>query len=90
MHRSLRSSRFALNRLATVAIACQLVLPVIRPSTAAAQGTTQTGSIAGKVTDDKGGAIAGAQVGVQGTTVGALTCTKFGATTALPRKHEVE
>ena len=75
MHRSLRSIRFSLNRFATVAIACQLVLPVIRPSMAVAQGATQTGSIGGKVTDDEGAPIAGAQVGVQGTTAGAQTGT---------------
>jgi outer membrane receptor protein involved in Fe transport len=73
MHRGLRSNYFTLNRLATVAIACQLFLPVLRPSTAAAQGAAQTGSVAGKVTDEKGAPIAGAQVGIQGTTVGALT-----------------
>ena len=73
MHRSFRSRRFAITRLATVALAWQLVLPVVRPSPAAAQGAAQTGSIAGKVTDDKGVPIAGAQVAIQGTTVGALT-----------------
>jgi outer membrane receptor protein involved in Fe transport len=74
MHRSLRSNRF-LNRFATMALACQLVLPVIRPATAVAQGATQTGSIGGKVTDERGAPIAGAQVGVQGTTAGAQTGT---------------
>ncbi len=73
MHRSLRSNRFSLNRFATMAIACQLVLPVIRPAMAVAQGATQTGSIAGKVTDERGAPIAGAQVGIQGTTAGAQT-----------------
>jgi iron complex outermembrane receptor protein len=73
MHRGLRSNHLALNRLATVAIAWQLFLPVLRPSTAAAQGAAQTGSVAGKVTDEKGAPIAGAQVGIQGTTVAALT-----------------
>ena len=75
MHRRFRSGRFALSRLATVALAWQLVLPVIQPSTAAAQGAAQTGSIAGKVTDERGAPIAGAQVGVPGTTAGAQTGT---------------
>ena len=61
MHRSSRSNRISLVRLATVALAWQLVLPVVRPSPAAAQGAAQTGSIAGKVTDEKGAPIAGAQ-----------------------------
>jgi iron complex outermembrane receptor protein len=61
------------NRLAAVAVAALLSLPVVRPSAAAAQGAAPTGSIAGKVTDDKGAPIAGAQVAIQGTTVGALT-----------------
>jgi iron complex outermembrane recepter protein len=75
MHRSLRSSRFSLNRFAIVAITCQLLVPLIRPATVFAQGAAQTGSIAGKVTDERGGPIAGAQVGVQGTTAGAQTGT---------------
>lgn len=75
MHSSLGSNGFSLNRLAIVAIACQLVLPIVRPSIAAAQGVTETGSLSGRVTDDKGAPIAGAQVGVQGTTAGAQTGT---------------
>jgi outer membrane receptor protein involved in Fe transport len=58
-----------------MALAWQLVLPVVRPSMAVAQGAAQTGSIGGKVTDDKGAPIAGAQIGVQGTTAGAQTGT---------------
>jgi iron complex outermembrane recepter protein len=73
MHPSGRSTR-ALARLAATALAWQLVLPIARPSTAVAQGT-QTGSISGKVVDEKGVPIAGAQVGVQGTTAGAQTGT---------------
>jgi hypothetical protein len=49
------------------------LLPLARPSVVAAQGAAQTGSVAGKVTDDKGAPVAGAQVGIQGTTVGAQT-----------------
>jgi iron complex outermembrane recepter protein len=75
MHRSLRSNCFAFNGVATVALVCQLVLPVVRPATAAAQDASQTGSIGGKVTDEKGAPVSGAQVGVQGTTAGAQTGT---------------
>jgi iron complex outermembrane receptor protein len=75
MHRSSRWNHCSLNRFATVAIACQCLLPVIRPSIASAQGAAQTGSIGGKVTDERGAPIAGAQVGVQGTTAGAQTGT---------------
>jgi iron complex outermembrane receptor protein len=74
MHRSCRSIR-ALNRVAALALAWHLVLPVVQPSLAVAQGAAQTGSIGGKVTDDKGAPVAGAQVGVQGTTAGAQTGT---------------
>jgi outer membrane receptor protein involved in Fe transport len=74
MHPSCRSIR-ALNRVAAMALAWQLVLPLVQPSTAVAQGAAQTGSIGGKVTDDKGAPVAGAQVGVQGTTAGAQTGT---------------
>jgi iron complex outermembrane receptor protein len=66
-------SRLSVNRLAAMAVAALLSLPVVRPTVAAAQGAAQTGSIAGKVTDDKGAPIAGAQVAIQGTTVGSLT-----------------
>jgi iron complex outermembrane recepter protein len=75
MHRSLRSNCFAFNGVATVALVCQLVLPVVRPATAAAQDASQTGSIGGKVTDEKGAPVSGAQVGVQGTTASAQTGT---------------
>ncbi len=37
------------------------------------QQPAQTGSVAGKVTDDKGAAVAGAQVGILGTTIGSQT-----------------
>jgi iron complex outermembrane recepter protein len=59
-----------LNRVRTLAVVPLLLIPF---GAAAAQGAAQTGSVAGKVTDDKGAAVAGAQVGIQGTTVGAQT-----------------
>jgi outer membrane receptor protein involved in Fe transport len=70
MHRSDRSIR-ALTRFAAMALAWQLVMPTV----AVAQGGAQTGSIGGKVVDDKGAPIVGAQVGIQGTTAGAQTGT---------------
>ena len=66
-------SRLSVNRLAAMAVAALLSLPVVRPTAVAAQGAAQTGSVAGKVTDDKGAPVAGAQVGIQGTTMGAQT-----------------
>jgi iron complex outermembrane recepter protein len=73
MHRTCRSLR-AVTHFAATVLAWQLVLPVVQPSVAVAQGA-QTGSIGGKVVDDKGAPIAGAQIGVQGTTAGAQTGT---------------
>src|SRR5206468_6942346 len=60
-------------RQGAVAVAGVLVVPVVRAPGAAAQGAAQIGCIAGKVTDDKGAPVAGAQVGIQGTAVGAQT-----------------
>jgi iron complex outermembrane receptor protein len=70
MHRSSRSIR-ALTRFAAMALAWKLVMPAV----AVAQGAAQSGSIGGKVVDDKGAPIVGAQVGVQGTTAAAQTGT---------------
>jgi iron complex outermembrane recepter protein len=49
-------------RLVSLAVASLFLLPVAGLPTAAAQGTPQTGTIAGRVVDDEGGAIAGVQV----------------------------
>jgi iron complex outermembrane recepter protein len=59
-----------LNRVRTLAVVPLLLIPF---GAASAQGAAQTGSVAGKVTDDKGAAVAGAQVGIQGTTIGVQT-----------------
>ena len=64
-------SRLSATRLAAMAAAALVLLTVAQPGIAAAQGAAQTGSVAGKVTDDKGAPVAGAQVGIAGTTVGA-------------------
>ncbi len=61
-----------LNRVRTLAVVPLLLIPF---AAAVAQGAAQTGTIAGKVTDDNGAPIAGAQLGVQGTTAGAQTST---------------
>lgn len=50
------------NRLASLALGGLLALPLAYPATAAAQGTAQPGSIAGRVVDDQGAPIANAQV----------------------------
>jgi iron complex outermembrane receptor protein len=59
-----------LNRARTLAVIPLFLIPF---ASAIGQGAAQTGSVAGKVTDDKGAAVAGAQVAIQGTTVGAQT-----------------
>ena len=61
-----------LNRVRTLAVVPLLLVPF---AAAVAQGAGQTGTIAGKVTDDNGAPIAGAQLGVQGTTAGGQTGT---------------
>jgi hypothetical protein len=58
-HRS-RWHRFVLPRLAATALAAQVLLPVL-PSRLGAQAP-QTGTISGKVTDENGAAVFGAQV----------------------------
>jgi outer membrane receptor protein involved in Fe transport len=55
------------------ALAGLVLMLVCSASSVAGQQPAQTGSVAGKVTDDKGAAVAGAQVGIQGTTIGAQT-----------------
>jgi outer membrane receptor protein involved in Fe transport len=66
--RNLRLDRFALSRLAALAIAWQFFLPIVH-----AQDTGQTGTISGKVVDANGAPIAGAAVSVARTPLGAET-----------------
>jgi outer membrane receptor protein involved in Fe transport len=61
------------NRLAASVIASILVLPLARPASATAQEAAQTGSISGKVVDQEGAAIAGAQVLLAHPATGART-----------------
>jgi iron complex outermembrane receptor protein len=72
MNRSSRLNRFHLRHLATLAVAWQLVLPAALPTDARAQAA-QTGTISGKVTDENGSPIAGAQVSVARPGVGTQT-----------------
>jgi iron complex outermembrane recepter protein len=71
IRRSCSGRLISVNRLVALGLAAFVLMPIVRPAPAVAQGAAQTGSIAGKVTDDKGGVIAGAQVGIPGTTIGA-------------------
>ena len=53
----------------TLTIASLFAMPIARPSKAAAQDTGPTGVVAGKVTDQQGTAVVGAQVFVEGTSL---------------------
>ena len=62
-----------MHRCFTLAVASLLVMPIGRISTAVAQVGAQTGSVSGRVVDDDGAALAGAQVRVAGTSIAAQT-----------------
>src|ERR1700694_895779 len=62
-----------LHCLFTLIIASLYAMPIARPSTAAAQDAAQTGVIAGKVVDQQGTALSGAQVFVEGTALSTQT-----------------
>jgi iron complex outermembrane receptor protein len=62
-----------MHRCFTLAVATLLMMPIGRISTAAAQVGAQTGSVSGRVVDDEGAALAGAQVRVAGTSIAAQT-----------------
>jgi outer membrane receptor protein involved in Fe transport len=59
--------------LFTLTVASLLAIPIARPSTASAQDTGPTGTIAGRVVDQQGTALAGAQVFVEGTSLATQT-----------------
>jgi outer membrane receptor protein involved in Fe transport len=68
---AIRTVPFA--RRAARTVAGLVLLLVCSASKVVGQQPAQTGSVAGKVADDKGAAVAGAQVGIPGTTIGAQT-----------------
>ena len=61
-----------LNRVRSLAVVPLLLIPF---ATAVGQGAAQTGTIAGKVVDEKGAPIAGAQIGDRGDDGGTQTGT---------------
>ncbi|HET7566067.1 MAG TPA: TonB-dependent receptor [Gemmatimonadaceae bacterium] len=58
--------------LATSTALCLLAV-LLLPPRAQAQGTEQTGSVAGRVTDEQGAPIGNAQVYIDGTAIGSVT-----------------
>jgi iron complex outermembrane receptor protein len=69
-----------LNRMWVLAASAALLTSLARPAPAAAQQPGETGTVSGKVSDDRGGPIASAQVFIGGTTIAALTRTDGGYT----------
>src|SRR6266542_1184462 len=73
MIRRLRSDQFSPRHLATLAIAWLCVMLAARPTPAAAQGAAQTGTIGGKVVDEEGAPVGGAQLFIQRTSAATQT-----------------
>ncbi len=71
------------SRLAAAAVAALLAFSAGGVSTAGAQAGEQTGSIGGRIVDDQGAPLAGAQVAIPGTTMG--TQTRANGEYVLPR-----
>ena len=65
------AGRNRLNSLVSLTIALVMLL-VVAPSPARAQAAAQTGTVAGKVVDERGEPIGSAQVFVEKTTLGVL------------------
>ena len=81
---SSRSARLTFSyRHVALMVASALTLTAGRISTAAAQAGEQMGSIGGRVVDDQGEPLSGAQVAVPGTTIG--TQTRSNGEYVLPR-----
>ncbi|MGH7507934.1 MAG: TonB-dependent receptor domain-containing protein [Gemmatimonadales bacterium] len=62
-----------MHRFFTLAVASLLLVPLGRVSPAQAQVGAQTGSVGGRVVDDQGAPLSGAQVVVEGTSIGTTT-----------------
>jgi outer membrane receptor protein involved in Fe transport len=62
-----------MNRFVSLAVAFLVLACVARPSPILAQETGQNGTIVGKVVDERGGAVAGAQVFLTRPAIGTLT-----------------
>jgi iron complex outermembrane receptor protein len=72
-----------MNRFVSLAFWFLVLTCIALPAPLAAQDTGQTGSIAGRVTDDQGSGIANAQITIRGTTLGTQSRADGGYT--LPR-----
>jgi iron complex outermembrane recepter protein len=74
MKRNPRSDPSAfINRGIPRAIVTLIALAAVQVPSVAAQAGTQTGTVAGRVVDDQGAPLAGAQITVAGITIGATT-----------------
>ena len=61
-----------MNRFVSLAVASLVLAYIARPSPIAAQEAAQTGTIAGKVLDERGAAVSGAQVFLARPAIGTL------------------
>ena len=69
-----------MNRFVSLVVASLVLACIARPSPLAAQDTGQTGTIAGKVVDERGAAVSGAQVFLTRPAIGTQTRTDGGYT----------
>jgi iron complex outermembrane receptor protein len=69
-----------MKRFVSLAVAFSVLACIARPSPLAGQDTSQTGTIAGKVVDERGGGVMGAQVFLTRPAIGTLTRTDGGYT----------
>src|SRR5918912_1468922 len=69
IRRSCSGQPTIMSYLPTLVVASLLVVPLLRPAAAAAQGAAQTGSIGGRVVDQDGAPVGGAQIFVRRATV---------------------
>jgi hypothetical protein len=62
-----------MNRFVSLVFALLVLACIVRPSPLAGQDTGQTGTIAGKVVDDRGAGVSGAQVFLTRPAIGTQT-----------------